>query len=123
MDLSQAVALISAITLLIGGATSWYIARGTRSKDGREAVLKEISANEEWWNDRLQAQVELFIKPLQTEVAALRAEVSSLRRDIDSERNKYWRAIKTIRSLYEWAEGVSSPNSPPDPHPEIADDI
>lgn len=123
MGLLQVVVAVIVAGLGGGGVASLIKARADRNRGVQEQALSEAAASEDWWQDRMRIQMEAIVEPLRTEVTELRAQVAELRVEVEATRSRYWHAVRTLRTLYDWTRVHLPEKTPPSPHPDIENDL
>lgn len=118
--------VIGILTILFGagGVVAFYKAR----VDSRKGVREDSRADVDSLNARAiaisQAQFDLLVTPLKTEVGELKMEVKTLRDEVEAQKNKYWDAVTYIRAILLWiSRHFPDRTDFPQPSADLAEDI
>lgn len=118
--------VITVITVLFGagGIVAFYRARVDSNKGVREDSRADIDSLNARAIAISQAQFDLLVTPLKTEVGELKTEVKTLRGEVEAQKNKYWDAVSYIRAIHLWiSRHFPDRTDFPQPSSELAEDI
>jgi len=118
--------ILGVLTLVFGGGGIAALIKARADK--RKGIREDSRADVDSLNARAiaisQAQFDLLVTPLKTEVVELKSEVKNLRAEVDAQKDKYWDAVTYIRAVLLWiSRHFPDRTDFPQPSANLAEDI
>lgn len=81
----------------------------------RAAARDDDAADDARWATLVEAQTRSLLEPLQRQVDRHAARIGELETEVREVRDRHWRALRLINSLYAHIARHSTPDAPPPP--------